>query len=662
MVGQQIVGREPGLDPCKSEFGWGALQYLRPFIYIGTTAATIFYLAGSGIAGICFMTMVLGVLLPATALLSRLPVMSGLAAGERLIAAAALALAGATPWFYIRRLFPNATVVDVLTIAVLVGAAWRTGAFRSYLSDLKGSMLGLSPALLLFWLPLIFACNWAGYAVPRATSVAFYGLAPVDFCNLSSIVSLVKASDGLPLTGVVGGGPLHYHWLYFTLPAWLSDFCGSHMPAANCLVLCNGLVACLFLLALAQVARKFAGNAHPHAITLCVAIVAFAPLVTYAYQFLAAALHAPWFQPGDRNQLLLSVVNSMLVFGNNTLAILFILVIALLLERWNGAGRFGHGFLICLFLCLIPGYSATLTATVAIALAVWLLIGRVRYPLRAMMIALPMACLAWLVLHRLNILGGPRQVAMSWDRGAFVLTFVLSTLPLWLLAALAGNDARRAGFWWVLIAAGLVVPSVFRTIGQGSMSSDLSMKTATLIIVAMCPLVAVGLNRCLVGKVSTRWLFVPAAGVLLLGFLNTAAYTGQFVLYRAIGSTTRSQTLPVGYYRSLENVRDTTSVNAIVLDPTSLRYDSTLWTVDLAERRAFLPNDCGLLGAKPDGSRLLSYRRWENSRFGDRELSRYFSRQADYLVLPGRPSLEPIWTFVRSFDGYAIFESQLARK
>ena len=69
-------------------------------------------------------------------------------------------------------------------------------------------------------------------------------------------------------------------------------------------------------------------------------------------------------------------------------------------------------------------------------------------------------------------------------------------LPLWLVASSpAGKDAWRAGFWWLLIAAGLVVPSVLRTAGQGTLSSDLSMKTAALLIVAMGPLVALGLDR-----------------------------------------------------------------------------------------------------------------------------------------------------------------------
>ena len=149
-------------------------------------------------------------------------------------------------------------------------------------------------------------------------------------------------------------------------PAWLSEFCGSHTPAANALVLCNGLVACVFLLGAAQTARKFAGEGRAWIVTPCVAIVAFAPLASYTYQFLVTHAHIPWLRLADRNHLLLSVVNSMVVFGNNTLAILFVLIIAFMLRHWNQGGRWGHGFLMCLFLSLLPGYSATLTATVVL--------------------------------------------------------------------------------------------------------------------------------------------------------------------------------------------------------------------------------------------------------------------------------------------------------
>ena len=73
--------------------------------------------------------------------------------------------------------------------------------------------------------------------------------------------------------------------------------------------------------------------------------------------------------------------------------------------------------------------------------------------------------------------------------------------------------------------------------------------------------------------------------MLLLGLLNTVVYAGQFVLYRAIGSTQRSEVLPDGYYKSLEYLRNTSARDAVIVDPTSLQYKMTLWTVDVAERR-----------------------------------------------------------------------------
>ena len=55
------------------------------------------------------------------------------------------------------------------------------------------------------------------------------------------------------------------------------------------------------------------------------ALIAFAPLITYFYQFAIRLVGLPFFTTGERNGLLLSVVNSMMAFGNNTFALAAIL-------------------------------------------------------------------------------------------------------------------------------------------------------------------------------------------------------------------------------------------------------------------------------------------------------------------------------------------------
>ena len=337
-------------------------------------------------------------------------------------------------------------------------AVLRHSRYRNLLLDVWKSGRRCSPVFI-WWLPLLFTLVWMGFGARNREDVCFYGLFPVDFCQLSGGVALVKMLTGLPLASVAGLGSLHYHWFFFTVPAWLTDFCGLAMPCANALVLCNWLAANLLVLALIAVIRRTVPeDRHRWLARLTIGVVVFAPLITYTYQFGVKLIGSPWLSLGTRNNLLMSVVNSMVAFGNNSTAVAMILTGALLLEEWNRQGRVAHGFVAVVFLILLPGYSATLTLTMAVVLACRLLSGKVKHLSKALVIAAPMGLVGLIALCQLNVLGGENSLGFSFDRGQFFQNILIAGIPLWALVACATRRHWRPRFFELVVLAGIVVP------------------------------------------------------------------------------------------------------------------------------------------------------------------------------------------------------------
>lgn len=523
--------------------------------------AVVLHLAGSVLAAATFVAFVAAFLIPAVLLISRAPHIRDLPDDVRLIASAIVFVLLSAPLFFLRKAIGMPLAFDAVTCAVLIALAIRR---------LKTSNLELQTSY--FAIAIAFSLVWLGYAVPHGADIRFYGLFAIDFGNLVSAVSALRASPMLPLAYVDGTGPFSYHWLYFTLPATLADFLGMRMPNANALILTNLLAALLFAHTLATIARN----------AWAAAVVMFAPFTVYAYQVAAARFELGWLELPARNHLLLSPINSMIVFGNNTIALVLALFALAMLARWNEEGKLGDALLGVIALAAIIGYSITLVFPLTGALLIWTLMGRVRRPL----IVLPLAALtgaAALALFRaIDVIGGEtsRRLTFDFDGGAFLRMALLGMIPLWGLLILAGRQSLTLHH--VLIAVALAVPTCLFIDGSPTGQVDFSMKTASLIAVAFTPLIAPALR---IDRRRVRWL---ALALVVFGAAHTAAYVLQFSWYRMNGRG-RGESLPRAYYDALVWIREHTSTDTVVIDPTSIPRATALYPMMIAERRVWLP-------------------------------------------------------------------------
>jgi hypothetical protein len=519
--------------------------------------AVILHLAQSIVAAAMFLAFVAAFLFPAIVLASRAPHIRDLPPDLRMIAASVVVILFSAPWYFARKAIGMPLAADAVLCVVLIALAVRLIPHFEF-----------RPTPLLAAVPVVFALAWLGYAARIGNRVHYFGLFAIDFGNLVSVVSSLRASSMLPLAYVVDGGPLNYHWLYFTLPATLADFLGLAMPNANALILTNLLMALLLVHTVVTIAR----SVWPAAIVL------FAPFTVYAYQLVAARLELGWLEVPARNHLLLSPLNSMIVFGNNTFALVLALFTLAMLERWNAGGKIGDAILGVLALAAIIGYSITLVFPLAGALLVWTLIGRVRKP----WLALPLAALAGIgaiaTFRAIGILGSDssRRIAFAFDGGAFLRMVVLGMLPLWLLLILRGR--QRLTLHHVLIAVALAVPSVLLIEGSITGNVDFSMKTASLIAVAFAPLIAIPEGR-------RRTL---ALAIVAVGVLHSAAYVLQYPWYRMQGRG-RGESIAAGYHDAMVWIRDHTARNVVVIDPASVPVSTVVWPMIVAERRVWLP-------------------------------------------------------------------------
>jgi hypothetical protein len=412
-------------------------------------AAIVVYLAG-GVAGAALFAVFVGAfLLPACVLAMRLPHLREMPAGLRLTAASVLVVIAIVPWFFVRKFLP-VTIADVVTCAVLVAAAAKFGRLRATLGEL-GPELKRSRFVVLLVLPVLFALVWLGYGARVGNDVMFHGLFAIDFGNLVSIVSTVRASPLLPLAHVTDSGPLNYHWLYFTLPAMLTDFCGGAVPAFNALILVNLLTAALLVHTLVTLVAVLDPEGDRRTAQAAMAVALFAPFTIYYYQTIDARLHLGWLAVPTRNHLLLSPLNSMIVFGNNTFALVLALFTAMQVERWNRERRMTDLVLGTAALSTVIGYSVTLLFPLVAALLLWLALGRIARPLLVLAWAVIMggaAAAMFLAIHVLSS-GDSRHIVLAFDRGQFLRMVIFGLLPLWGLLALSGKAGtlfnREAG-------------------------------------------------------------------------------------------------------------------------------------------------------------------------------------------------------------------------
>lgn len=623
--------------------------------------AAVGYLAGDLWHVLQFAAFLLLLILPAVAIIARSTPFERFDPPLRLAVACLLTALAGVGLFYARRVFPSAAWFDGgLALGLCVGSGWRN-ARRHLFKDLGRCVSGPLSILPLGVLPLAFICTWTGFATPAAESLKFNGLMAVDFGNLVAVAALVKISPGLPELHVVGQGSLHYHWLYYTLPAWLSDFLGGDMPLANAVILMNLAVSQVFMLAVSQLAKAFSfRRPHPGTAFVTTWVITLAPLITYGWWLLSYLSGKNLF--GDRNSMILSPINSLLIFGNNTLAVAMIVAAVLLLLRWNEEQKPVLGICLALLLSMIPAYSATMTPSVGLAFFVWFLLGRVRRPLFAAALAIGVAVLAYPLLRGLHILGGSTGLGLGFDGGDWFWTFGLCAAPLCMLTLVGLFERRELTLPTLMAAAGLIVPSLIYTEGTQSNASTFSMKSGTLVIVVMLPLVLAGVERVLRGRTSElASLFCVV--LVFAGLLNATLYILQNPWMAMTGVTFRESILPANYCACLEHLRKHSPRQAIVLDSIEMQSaDPVIWTAALAERRIALPSGFWSETYLPERQKELDSKRrafdqWRKEGFQDKEFSKRYAQSVDYLIVAGGKLNDAWWTLDFSAGSFAVYRS-----
>jgi hypothetical protein len=563
--------------------------------------AVVVHLAGSLRAAAMFVAFVGCIVVPVV-FLARSPIV----------------ILAAVPWFFLRKATGMPFVVDVATAAVLIACAFRWG------SRPRVRM----PAVTFAVVPILFALVWLGWNAPVGNEIREYGLFGIDFGNLVAVVSTIRASPMLPLSYVAGAGPLSYHWLYFTIPAALADFGGGSMPNANALVLANLLTAMLLVQAVASIASN----------RVAAAVVLFAPFTTYFYQALAARIALGPLALPTRNHLLLSPLNGMITFGNNSVALVLAIVALVQLETWNRDGRVRDLAAGCVALAAIIGYSITLVFPLALALLVWTLLGRVHRPLIALPAAAVIGAIAAAIFWELHVIGGggTRHLAIAFDRGQFLRMVIFGMVPLWALAR-----RRELTIFHVAIAACIAVPTMVYLAGSPTGASDFSMKTASLMVICFAPLL-----------VTARSLV--AALVVTAGLIQSTAYVLQFPVYRVRHVTKNGVGIERDYARALAWIRENTPPSAIVIDPHELQNHDEIFTVILGERRVWLPTayakEVLVNGLPPSMSqREAMWRTFPAS-------AEAMAREADMLVVPFTFD-SPAWQPAHREGSWVVFRS-----
>jgi hypothetical protein len=377
-------------------------------------------------------------------------------------------------------------------------------------------------------------------------------------------------------------------------------------------------------------------------------------------------LHA--LQIGPRNGLLLSIVNSMTVFGNNTLAVAMVILIPALIAAWNRKPDWRFMAIAALFFSLLAGYSITLIFTVCPALLLWLLAGRIRKPLfAAAIVAVVFIVVVGIMAVGLHMFASGRQLVIAWDRGQYLRHIAVVMLPLWVIAFACRNRWRQFGLFWLLIGMGIVVPTLLYIPASVTGNVDFSMKTATLIAAAAVPMVFAGLLE-LQAVHWRRPLAIAAAALIATGLACSAAYAAQFGYLRLRGNQSRTLSLPTDYVLSLEWIRDHTPSSAVVIDPGALEVAQVIPTVMLAERTSYLPTSYTADTLTLPAMRVLNlearaadFDDWRAGGFSDPILSARFARAGDFLILPRPAPTDGNWRQIAAFGAYTVAESRHAR-
>ncbi len=655
---------DPPVDSTPKEIA----KWIPWFAILG---GTIMFLCGGILPLACFLVFMFGVIIPAGLLITRRLGFAEIGPAGRVAMSIVVGLICMAPLYYLRRAVPfPSPIVDAGIVLALAGAALATGDYKRWLADVGSKDVRATRVILLGALPIVFFATWLGFAERSHDSVLFYGLFPVDFGNLSAIATLIKTSPGLPLSGVDGTGPLSYHWFFFTGPGWLSDFLAGELGNPRALVLCNVVSAFALVLAIFEtVKRVLPDRKDLWIVAASTSVVIFAPLTTHIFWAAIRVSHQPWLTMGNRNFLLLSVVNSMTVFGNNTLALSLVLFSILLLQTWNRSLRIAYVATCLVFLTLIFAFSATLMLSLIVAAALWAVAGYVRRPLLVLVVSALVGLAGLVILTKLHVLSGgghARKLQFEFDLGQYIRNLLFCMAPLWLLSVYAGRPSNRTGAYWLILIGASLPPTFFFVANSLTGTNDLSMKTASMIVVATAPMVGLGMKALVDDWPHKKWPACIAMLLIFAGLVSTVGYVLQFPYYRVRHlQTAASMNLAADYYDALRFVSSHTNVHSIVLDPGSFDQTNVNTTLLFAERRVYLPSPFDLaisVAVQADPAikkRCEDWRVFAAGRMADTLLSRRFAEGADVAIIKDNPLPSTDWKLMRQIGRYSVYQSLL---
>ena len=590
---------------------------------------------------------------------------SGVTANEKLSTAGGffVLMVLLVPIYLLRKLADNPQVFDLVIILLSLVALFRTsrqgfGDWRRSWSFATGKeYLYIVSALL-----LMFNLVWLGYEVHVEDKVRFYGLFTVDFGNLVSVVSLLRIGDFLPQVDTSIAEQLYYHWFYFVFPAFFSEFLGWQVDSSTALIISNFLVAAFFaVLMIGFVEQNQNGRRSSLAIVTAVAIVIFAPTVVYFYQKAVEYFGVDWFSLGLRNHLLLSPINSLINFGNNIVAIAFILMAATI-ENGRERVRDGKSFVLTvLFMTFVIPYSITLFLSAALGFGFWFLYKRdvylplLKIPFFYISVCLSVSLMA--IYYMVGILGNtPYKLVVSFDDFQFVQN-VFFSLPITIIfVGFYFYKQNKPNIFIFLFLAALLVPSLLYVGGSQTGSADFSMKTGTLIPLVLAPLAAYTVFEVFYRpNVKVRMLLVV---LIIFGIINTAAYTLQFLVYRIKTGSGQYYALSKGYFESLSYIRTISEKGSIILDPIALNRSDINTTLWLGQRRSYLaPKKRSMMNSPELLRRNGLWSDYYASDFSNEKIECSLAKGADYFIGKSEWNIGDNFRKEREFDGYVVLRS-----
>ena len=536
-------------------------------------------------------------------------------------------------------------------------AMWRSGSLKLFTSKLE---FGLMAILLL----LFFVLPSLGNEVQQGGTVNYFGLSFVDFGNLRGVVNLLRIADGLPLAPLSGNGNFAYHWLYFCVPAWLSEVFGISTSSYGALYVTNALVAYILFKSLSHFCSyatdSQADNWQPVGAYLGITAVS----ALYFYQTATNYMGLSWFTTGERNSLLAQLPNSMGAFGNNSLALVFACLVIFGILNWNRSREQVYLIIAAIAMALVSVHSVTLVLSLAAGITLMCMTHQVQQPIRVIVVF----AIFGIIIDGLGYLAGMFSrggvsIELKFDNGQFMQNIVFAFFPgtvalVWWYFK-ARNDVLRLVVTFV--AASIAIPSVLYLQGGIGSSSHMSMKTASLIQLLMTPALYIYAHHTLEDwRITHRLLPILACSFLvLIGMINSLAYAIA-TPYKMLSGAKPSVAIGYAHYSALEYLRTHAHDADIVIDELADTFTTGNPVIIIAGRRVAVPNAFNVSWADKNDDRYQSLRalweNWKKSQLTDPSLSLNFAQHSDYL-LTRRILTDENWVLEAQFDDVLIYRS-----